>query len=108
MDGEIGEDNVPFTLNKQHKTKQRYTCEQCDRHFKKPCELRAHMNMHTGAELFACDECDKSFHLRNSLYGHKKFVHRGVRLHACKQCDKRFTSAIFLERHLHTHTGAYA
>ncbi|KAJ6583070.1 hypothetical protein DFH09DRAFT_280357 [Mycena vulgaris] len=49
-----------------------HECPQCDRLFSRPCDVRAHQNMHTGEQPFLCvvRSCRRRFGLRSNMLRH--------------------------------------
>src|ERR1700760_2702395 len=50
--------------------KRPYTCDQCDRSFLYPKDLRRHKTTHTGSKQYRCRICPKSFSRKDNLRRH--------------------------------------
>ena len=50
----------------------KYSCQDCEKSFKKPSDLERHIRTHTGERPFRCEVCGKSFSLKSTLGDHLK------------------------------------
>ena len=87
-----------------HGNERPYKCDQCDKKFAKPSELRNHMRTHTGERPFTCEVCNASFTYSHILTRHKKY-HEGTKKFTCKICDKSFLQRNDLVKHNRIHSG---
>ena len=86
-----------------------YPCDHCGRKFRRPANLRRHMQQHAEEETFPCQYCGQVF---NSLTNRAKHVlsHAlgvdaadATRDFPCVVCGDKFESRLALERHEKTH-----
>ena len=87
-----------------HANERNLSCQQCDKKFGKPSELRNHIRTHTGERPYTCDICDASFAYSHILARHKKY-HDGTKKFTCKQCGKSFLQKNDLVKHGRIHSG---
>ncbi|XP_067621162.1 zinc finger protein 91-like isoform X2 [Eurosta solidaginis] len=81
-----------------------HKCHFCSRLFKKSCDLKRHLLIHTGERLHACSICDKSFSLKRTLREHQ-LTHAFERAKCvCIVCGKMYASKKSLNVHLRLHT----
>ena len=79
-------------------------CQQCDKKFKTPESLSAHMNVHTDAQrqMYACDVCGDQFTTKGYIKIHKEAQHQQV-THECQKCGKEFKYKNQIKLHMETH-----
>ena len=87
-----------------HGNERNLSCQQCEKKFCKPSELRNHIRTHTGERPYTCDICDASFAYSHILARHKKY-HDGTKKFTCKQCSKSFLQKNDLIKHGRIHSG---
>ena len=68
---EKGENPQP----KVYKKARTWKCDECDKCFSGPSDLRAHQRVHTGERPYGCEVCGKSFTQPGNLNKHEKCVH---------------------------------
>ncbi|XP_054998455.1 zinc finger protein 786 [Sorex araneus] len=81
----------------------RFPCGECGRGFRRQCQLREHLRVHSGERPFRCAQCAKSFHLKGILTEHVRT--HGPRPFPCAQCGLAFTRRSKLAEHLRVHSG---
>ena len=79
------------------------SCDKCERHFSKACNLRTHLLSHKRVKSFACNNCDKKIYKPSYLRIHM-FPHTGEKPFHCNKCDKVFSHASNLRTHKLSHT----
>ena len=96
-------------VTRVHEGKRESECQQCDKKFSFPSELKRHIDsVHKGIKNFQCDKCDAKYDRASSLKEHIKYIHMG---HAraknqCDKCGKAFGTPGYLEKHtLTVHEG---
>ena len=78
-----------------------YKCDECEKSFKRLCELKDHKLFHGGKNI-ECNQCDQKFRYRSSLYIHLR-THSDIKPHVCDVCNMQFRSKKSLMRHKETH-----
>ena len=81
----------------------RYTCDICNRPYRRRRSLKHHVLTHTGQTPYKCSYCGKQFTLRSYLTSHMK-THEREKL-TCAFCEKRFRSISDLQVHLPVHAA---
>ena len=77
-------------------------CPNCDKVCKTLSALSKHLYLHTAkAEKFSCEDCDKSYPFPSQLKSHRK-VHLTALEHHCLKCDKSFKNKGELIKHQRT------
>ncbi len=95
---------------RNHKDRDRYQCQYCDKTFPRSDSLAAHINWHTHDITFECDLCDYTSFSASELYKHKRGKHSNkVKVRSrCPICEKNFTTTSIMEEHVaHAHEGKY-
>ena len=69
--------------------KPKFPCEQCNKHFLEPNQLKMHMKIHSGEKVFACNQCSYSCSVAGSLKTHMR-THSGEKPFFCQQCTKKW------------------
>jgi KRAB domain-containing zinc finger protein len=86
--------------DKQPSTDLRYTCEVCNKKFKKHSCLIHHKLVHSQPGKYSCTNCDKRFSCVAGLKAHQRIVHNVTTgQHVCQMCNKAFTQGQNLTRH---------
>ena len=83
----------------QNITKQKFTCEICDKHFYGQGYLNSHYKKIHDKGNFQCAICKLTFHNRACLEGHFRYRHKEERFYECVDCDKSFSHARILQKH---------
>ncbi|XP_053291469.1 zinc finger and BTB domain-containing protein 40 [Pleuronectes platessa] len=125
---------LAYHTKKKHSDGKMYVCQYCKAVFAQSIELTRHVRTHTGDRPYVCRECGKGYsqasgltvHLHtfhnlsephdcqkcclsfSSLEDHRQHMQEfhPKEFHKCPTCNKVFTSAVLLEKHKVTHTGA--
>uniref|UniRef100_A0A0L8HY35 Transcription factor E4F1 n=2 Tax=Octopus bimaculoides TaxID=37653 RepID=A0A0L8HY35_OCTBM len=86
-----------------------YTCQICQRSFKKIIVLRTHMLTHSDKREHHCffEGCTYAFKTKGSLIRHMR-RHTGERPYTCNMCKRSFTESGALSRHLKSRTPCTA
>ncbi|PAV71105.1 hypothetical protein WR25_11294 [Diploscapter pachys] len=79
--------------------KNKYACVQCTKSFKRPAELKRHMNTHSG-EKYQCKKCGKRYTSESNLLRHMKSTHSSKKKTECSICGMHFTRESNLVRHV--------
>ncbi|KAK2569240.1 Zinc finger protein 569 [Acropora cervicornis] len=97
-----------------NKNSRKYACEQCDKMFPGPSDLKAHQRTHTGERPYVCETCGKGFSQPGNLTKHVRFVHKKEqrpkekvreKKYFCSLCGKAFLCPSSLAMHCRTHSG---
>ncbi|XP_037939466.1 transcription factor grauzone-like isoform X1 [Teleopsis dalmanni] len=62
-------------VNYSHKLQKNLSCNYCDRTFKQEKNLKEHMAIHTGLQLYSCPHCAKECRSKSNMYVHIKRKH---------------------------------
>lgn len=98
----------------QTKNATQYPCDQCDKVFHRPFNLRSHLKSHSSEKPFACKHCGRKFTRSHDRKRHE-LLHDGLKKYKCGGvlkngltrwgCNKTFARADALGRHFRTETG---
>ncbi|KAH8343633.1 zinc finger and SCAN domain-containing protein 12 [Drosophila kikkawai] len=86
------------------RTKTRYHCELCEKHYASKYALAWHVKSHTDAGAYKCQLCDKSYSDPGTLKRHE-ITHDDKRPLQCEVCLKGFYQLTKLREHELIHTG---
>jgi len=87
----------------KHEKVVKHQCPFCEKGFYKNCDLKSHLNSHTGKKEYQCDVCFKNFSHVSNLNRHMR-IHTKDKPFVCKICGKRFNQTTILNNHERTHT----
>jgi len=87
----------------KHEKVIKHQCPFCEKGFYKNCDLKSHLNSHTGKKEYQCEVCFKSFSHVSNLNRHRR-IHTKEKPFVCKTCGKRFNQTTILNNHERTHT----
>ena len=85
------------------KRKRGHECDVCEKVFRYPSGLQAHMHIHTNEKPYECDVCEKRFTLAGNLQTHMR-THTKEKPYECDVCEKRFRHSNGLKYHKRIHT----
>ncbi|KAH8243168.1 hypothetical protein KR032_005179 [Drosophila birchii] len=86
------------------RSKTRYHCELCEKHYASKYALAWHIKSHTNAGAYKCKLCDKSYSDPATLKRHE-ITHDDKRPLQCEVCLKGFYQQTKLREHELIHTG---
>ncbi|CAJ0930005.1 unnamed protein product, partial [Mesorhabditis belari] len=81
-----------FTKDRPH------LCTICDKRFKRPAELKRHLNKHSGEKSFTCEQCERAYTHERGLLSHVQRDHN-MKRYNCPICGVPFKSAQSMQRH---------
>ncbi|XP_068623565.1 zinc finger protein 845-like [Battus philenor] len=75
-----------------------HKCDQCDKAFFKPSDLKKHKYLHSGVNKFPCPTCDMQFKDKSNLKRHL-LTHSNEKPFCCSGCGNRFKQLASMKRH---------
>ncbi|KAM6224604.1 zinc finger protein 580-like [Rhynchocyon petersi] len=84
-------------------------CYECGRIYGSPMQLQRHLLTHSMVRPFTCDTCDRTFKRSSDLARHRRMAHNTVRRagtdrpYVCPYCPLRFQDTVTLGEHVRTH-----
>lgn len=86
--------------DEQPSADKRYTCEVCNKEFKRFSYFVHHKLVHSQPGKYSCTNCDKRFSCVVGLKTHQRIAHNMTTgQHVCQMCNKAFAHAQNLTRH---------
>lgn len=79
-----------------------YHCDKCDKAYRRPELLAAHLLSHDDIKPFICDICGRSFTMDKYLRQHKE-LHQDNGTHTCDICQRSFNRPYSLTKHKRIH-----
>ncbi|XP_032234294.2 zinc finger protein 143 [Nematostella vectensis] len=76
-------------------------CEECNKAFKYPSDLKKHLQIHTNIKKFKCEECGRLFRRLHQLNVHSR-IHTGEKPYVCNRCGVSFRHDSTLTMHIRT------
>ncbi|KAM3587788.1 uncharacterized protein V6R79_013888 [Siganus canaliculatus] len=83
-------------------TEEETKCQQCEKVFEHPNQLKAHTKLHSLP--YHCSQCEKGFTSSSGYYQHQRLHKRG-RMFTCSLCEKSFLCNSALKQHQRLHGG---
>ena len=78
-----------FVVHQVNESLTKFICLVCDKMYTSRYNIRMHMNLHTGTNLYKCTFCTKTFGHKHVYESHVR-THTGERPFHCGKCDRRF------------------
>ena len=99
------------THHQSHEDVRQFQCQNCDKAYRRPDDLKRHELTHSGTKPHVCSYCAKGFKQLSSLKNHEKNAHEApntsetpdtlklVATYDCKDCNQVFKSRSTLRDH---------
>ncbi|KAL2725266.1 zinc finger protein 235-like isoform X1 [Vespula squamosa] len=100
VDSSIVEQNLTVT------DKRTIQCNICGLMYPRLDKCQVHIWAHLKMRPYKCTACDFSTVTISNVRCHIRKRHLKIKPFACHLCEKRYVTAVLLEEHLNTHTGA--
>ncbi|CAH1640996.1 unnamed protein product [Spodoptera littoralis] len=75
-----------------------HKCDQCEKAFAKPSDLKKHKDMHNDVNKYPCPECEMRFKDKSNLKRHM-LRHGNIQPYCCSGCGTKFKQVASLNRH---------
>merc|ERR1712228_775563 len=96
--------NLNVHVDKIHKKKINYKCNECGKGFYAKTQWNDHCRVHKGIK-YECNQCEQSFERKGDLNAHIRAVHNKEKRYECDECKLGFYEKKDLVRHYRIHTG---
>ncbi|CAB3245730.1 unnamed protein product [Arctia plantaginis] len=75
-----------------------YKCDECEKAFYKPSDLKKHKDQHSDVKKYACSVCEMRFKDKSNMRRHM-LIHNNEKPFCCPGCRNRFKQLASMKRH---------